>query len=64
MAFVVAQAQMVDAEAVPIGWVQDNTERMWGSMVHVATKLMRTHELAGRIRVDHRAKEVKVSLLP
>ena len=59
VAFVVAQAQMVDAEAVPIGWVQDNTERMWASMVHVATKLMHSHELAGRIRVDRRAKEVK-----
>ena len=51
VAFVVAQAQ--------IGWVQDNTERMWASMVHVATKLMHSHELAGRIRVDRRAKEVK-----
>lgn len=27
--------------------------------MHVATKLMHSHELAGRIRVDHRAKEVK-----
>lgn len=51
--FVVSQAKMVDPEALPLGWVQDNTESMWGSMVHVAQKLMHAQ---AHIQVDHESK--------
>ena len=59
MAFIVSQASMVDAEALPIGWVQDNTESLWASMVHVVTKLMHAHTEAGRIVVCSESKEVQ-----
>ena len=55
--FLVSQATMVDSDALPLGWIQDNTEKMWGSMVHVATKLLHTHVAAGRIRVSEATKE-------
>lgn len=56
--FLISQACMVDAEALPVGWVQDNTEKIWPSMVHVITKLMHAHEAAGRIKISQATKEV------
>ena len=56
VAFLVAQATMVDAEALPLGWVQDNTESMWATMVHVAQKLLRAHPTA--MQVDYLEKRV------
>lgn len=56
VAFLVAQATMVDAEALPLGWVQDNTESMWATMVHVAQKLLHAHPTA--MQVDYLEKRV------
>eukprot|EP00913_Durusdinium_trenchii_P030926 g28966.t1 len=44
VAFLVAQATMVDAEALPLGWVQDNTESMWATMVHARSSGRRSAE--------------------
>lgn len=56
--FLVSQATMVDSDALPLGWVQDNTEKMWPTMVHVVTKLLHSHERDGRIKVKNETKEV------
>ncbi len=64
MAFIVSQASMVDAEALPIGWVQDNAESLWASMVHVVIKLMHAHTEAGRIVVCSESKGFFIGIDP
>ena len=55
--FLVSQATMVDSDELPLGWVQDNTEKMWPTMVHVVTKLLHSHERDGRIKVKNETRK-------
>ena len=51
VSFLVAEAVAVDAAALPLGWVQDNTDSMWSSMTHVVTKLLHVHSFRGNVEV-------------